>query len=459
MSATGSALERLAVHIARGSRETLPAAVRHAATLHVADTVAAWIAGTRTAEGRALIAFRDSMRRRAAGSDGPMIDVATHCAMARLSEIDDIHLASMTTPGAIVVPTVLTVAVALDKTEPDALMQAILAGYEAMTRLGAAIDGPTVLYRGIWPSYFAAPFATAAVTARLLGLDGEQTAQALALALTFAAPGVGHHSAATTSRWFAVGNAARNGVTAALAAQSGLTSDVRMLDGAFLSNVYGVTPNLAALTAGLGEQPALMEVSFKPWCAARQTMAATQALKEIMHGGVVADDISDITAFVLPPHLWMVDHGVTAGDRASHLTSLPYQMAVAALAPDAAFDIGQSPAGLAPPVQALMQKIKVVADDGLLAPYPKAWPARVVVETRAGRQERDVTHVPGDPGRAYSDSDVREKFQRFVMPVLQDDGAEDALRLCLAVFEDREAPAMLLREIEEVYAESAAIPQ
>ena len=42
---------------------------------------------------------------------------------------------------------------------------------------------------------------------------------------------------------------------------------------------------------------------------------------------------------VLPPHLKMIDHGVTAGDRASHLTSVQYRMAVAALAPDTAFDV------------------------------------------------------------------------------------------------------------------------
>ena len=43
----------------------------------------------------------------------------------------------------------------------------------------------------------------AAVTARLLGLDARQAAQALALALTRASPGVGHHGAATTARWLA----------------------------------------------------------------------------------------------------------------------------------------------------------------------------------------------------------------------------------------------------------------
>jgi 2-methylcitrate dehydratase PrpD len=454
MNANATALEKLAGHLARGSGET-PAAVRHAAALHVADTVAAWIASTRTPEGRALIAFRNSMRRRVAASENFLVDVATHCAMARLSEIDDIHLASMTTPGAIVVPATLTIAVALDKARPDSVLDAMLAGYEAMTRLGLAIDGPAVLYRGIWPSYFAAPFATAAVTARLLGLDAQQTAHALALALTFAAPGVGHHNPATTARWLAVGNAARNGITAALAAQSGLTSDVRMLEGPFLANVYGVTPNIPVLTEGLGAHPALPEVSFKPWCAARQTITATQALREIVQTGVGPETITAITAFVLPPHLTMIAHGVTAGDRASHLTSLPYQMAVAALTPEAAFDVGQTPAALAAPVAAFMSKINVIGEEKLLAQYPKAWPARVVVEALSGRHERTITHVPGDPARAFSDAEAREKFQRFVAPVLQDDGAEDALRLCLGVFADPEASALLLREVEDVYAEGA----
>ena len=56
----------------------------------------------------------------------------------------------------------------------------------AMTRLGRVISGPDVLYRGIWPTYFSAPFGIAAVAARLLQLDANQTAHALALALTLA---------------------------------------------------------------------------------------------------------------------------------------------------------------------------------------------------------------------------------------------------------------------------------
>ena len=447
-----TALERLGQHVASGAPE--PDA-RELVELHLIDTVGAWIASAPTAEGRLLLRFRDETREAETDGGSLALDLATRCALARLSEIDDIHLASMTTPGAIVIPGAVTLAAATPEAKADDLTAAILAGYEVMTRLGRAIDGPTALYRGIWPTYFAAPFGIAAVAARLLRLDAQAAANALALALTLAAPGVGHHNAQTTARWFSVGNAARNGLAAALAAKAGFTSDLKLIEGNFLSGVYGVTPDGVALTSGPGDSPALAQVSFKPWCAARQTMAATQALKEIIEGGVAPATMTAITATVLPPHLKMVDHGVAAGDRASHLTSAPYCMAVAAIAPDLAFEVGQSPASLPPPVRAFMNKITVEADERLLADYPRAWTARVSVEAASGRHERQLMHVPGDPARPFDRSRVRDKFLRFVSPVLGTAEAEQILTRCSEAFAGGQFASMVA-QIEQACRETLA---
>ena len=100
-----------------------------------------------------------------------------------------------------------------------------------------------------------------------------------------AAPGAGHHAAPTTARWLAVGHAAGRGLQAALAAGAGFTSDLKIADGDFLKNIFGIAPN-AALLGGGSAGRRLSQSSFKPWCAARQTMAATQALKEILAEGV-----------------------------------------------------------------------------------------------------------------------------------------------------------------------------
>ena len=439
-----SALEQLGAHVARCAPAA--GAARELVELHLIDTIGAWIASAATDEGRSLLDFRAAMR--AGGQSETGLDLSTRCALARLSEIDDIHLPSMTTPGSIVIPAALTLAATMPTVTADDVTAGILAGYEAMSRLGRAIDGPTVLYRGIWPTYFAAPFGAAAVAARLLGLNDEQAANALALALTFSAPGVGHHNAATTSRWFAAGNAARNGLTAALAAQQGFTSDLKLVEGNFLSGVYGVTPAPAALTDGLGERLALAEVSYKPWCAARQTMAATQALKEIIKSGINPDDMSEISVAVLPPHLKMIDHGVVAGDRASHLTSVQYCMAVAALAPDMAFDVQQSPPDLPLAIDDFMEKIRIETDQGLLADYPRRWRARVRVVAGSRRREWLTNHVPGDPAEPFDRARVREKLLRFVTPAIGADKAGQVLARCSdALASSQFAP--LLAEIED----------
>ncbi len=56
-----------------------------------------------------------------------------------------------------------------------------------MTRLGVAIDGARVLYRGLWPTYFTAPLGAAAIASRMMHLSEEQTAHALSLALMLSA--------------------------------------------------------------------------------------------------------------------------------------------------------------------------------------------------------------------------------------------------------------------------------
>ncbi len=446
-----TALEQLGAYVAGSGRAPVPDDLRQLLALHVVDTIGAWIAGAQTSEGAALLAFRTRMQADAQPGGSLALDLATRCALARLSEIDDIHLASMTTPGAIVIPGALSLAAAMPAATADDAVAAMLSGYEVMTRLGRAIDGPQVLYRGIWPTYFAAPFGIAAVAARLLGLDARAAAHALALALTFAAPGVGHHNAATTARWLAIGNATRNGLVAALAAQSGFTSDLTLLDGNFLPGIYGVTPDAAALIGGLGEHSALREISFKPWCAARQTMAATQALREIVEGGIAPDAIAGVTAYVLPPHLKMIDHGVVAGDRATHLTSAPYCMAVAALAPDMAFDPGASPPDVPAPVRAFMDRIAVEADENLLADYPRTWPARVRVIANGVQHERRVTHVPGDPARAFDRSAMQAKFLRFTGLALGSKVAEHILARCADAMTGN--LASLIAEVEQACQE------
>jgi 2-methylcitrate dehydratase PrpD len=96
-----------------------------------------------------------------------------------------------------------------------------------------------------------------------------------------------------------------------------------------------------------------------------------------------------------------------------------------------------------------MACIKVRADESLLADgYPKSWPAQVTVVTASGRHERRVRHVPGDPARALSENDLRQKFCRLATPILGEQLADEMYSRGLSAL-DR-SPASLIRDIEQI---------
>jgi 2-methylcitrate dehydratase PrpD len=321
-----------------------------------------------------------------------------------------------------------------------------------MTRLGAALGGAAIMYRGIWPTYFAAPFAVAGTAARLLRLGDEEAAHALAIALAFASPSVGRQSGASMSRWLALGNAARSGVTAALAAREGFTGDLRLLEGETLPGAYQMHIDAGALLDGLEQGGGILQTSFKPWCAARQTMAAAQGLREIVLDGVSPQDIARVVVRVPLPYFRMIDHGIVPGERTSFLTSVSYQMALAAFEPDASIDPRQARDVLTPEIGQLMARVSAVHDEDLLRHFPESWPALVSVETSGGRRDKLVLHVPGDPERPFDALQVATKFWRLVEPLLGEHAADDVLRRSFAALDGEGGPAALLEAIDRAVA-------
>ncbi len=124
---------------------------------HILDTVTAWICGQATPEGEQLGKKLNEEHPILRGvlQDDVLNQVIVNCAITRLSEIDDIHLASCITPGSVIIPTALTLCSNLKVDfSLTTFTDAVIAGYDLMTRLGKAIKGTELLYRGIWPTYF-----------------------------------------------------------------------------------------------------------------------------------------------------------------------------------------------------------------------------------------------------------------------------------------------------------------
>jgi len=317
-----SVIGELAAFVARAKASDLPAADRERLRLHVVDTVVAAKAGARIPEGKALQSL---------GDDGALaIRIGRQAAATRPTEIDDIHLPSCTTPSAGVVPVALMRA-AQQKFDPDEVASAIWVGTEIMTRIGVAVRGPQILYRGIWPTYLAAPVAAAATAARLAGLSEARIGDALSLAVMLMAGGVGRVHGAPSGRWFLYANAVAAGVAATEAACAAYRGDPEILDKNWLTDSHGIALDRERLTEKLGVNCVGAAMIQRPFCSAKQGSAAIEAFRAILGRGVRVETISKVRVRVPPAYAGMIATRAEPGARQSTMVSVAHQIALAAL--------------------------------------------------------------------------------------------------------------------------------
>jgi 2-methylcitrate dehydratase PrpD len=355
--------------------------------LHVKDVVAAFLAGLRTNDGRAIAGRHNQLSDR-------IEQAAAVAAVARLSECDDIDLASCVTPGAVVIPVALAFAGAGDASEVD---RAVAAGYAAGLRLGAAIGGAHALARGVWPTLLVAPVMAAVTASVLARSDSERLAHAIALSLAGADGRVGDPA----ERWMLLADAVLRGLRAADAAARGAHGDLNVLpEGIDLE----IAPDASIATVG-----------FKPFPIARQGANAVVAFQRLLSKGIDAKRIDAVEVFVPAINLALLNRPVSQTDRLSRLCNLGLQLAAAALAPALLYD----PERAIPTGNALLEfvaRVSVSSANDLEAPWPDRWPARVAIRTGGERLEETVIAAPFDHDGRDLTQLLTDKWQRLLPP-------------------------------------------
>lgn len=407
-----------------------PDAVAAKLTLHFTDTIGAMVAGAASREGYEIAAptgdpalFADSLADR----------IARCVAQTRLTEVDDIHMASCTTVGSVVVPVALGVARA-SGAEGARIAAGLRAGYDAMVRLGLAIDGARILYKGIWPTYFCAPFAAAATASAVLGLDASRTAHALALALVQISGAAGGPAPERNPRWLLAGWAAAAGVRAALAARDGFGGDRTLLDSDWLQKTHGVAFDASRLQGAPGS--ALLEMSIKPWCTAKQACAALSGFIQLLDEGVRVEDIAQVRVHAPSAYRAMIAHQPPG--RIGRIVSIAWQCALAACYRGELYDIERMDHASDPRFAALLQKVEVVAAPDLDAIFPQNYPARVEIGLANGDvRTAQIFNAPGDPGHELDENGANAKFLNVVAPLIGEEKALKIRSLCGQALQDR----------------------
>ncbi len=428
-----SVLRDLAAFVCGASVTSLPETERAIQRRHVADTYVAATAGALTSEGRAL----RSVLPHVAIADA----IGLQTAVIRHTEIDDIHTPSCITPSSVTVPTALSLARHHGEFDPDTVASAIWVGTELMTRLGVALNGARILYRGIWPTYFTAPLGAAAIAARIGKLTEDQTTNALSLALMLTAGRAGRFHGKLPGRSIILAMAVANGVRAADAARQGVGGDPELLHATWLKEAHGLDTDLRAMTVGLGISSVYTQMTLKPFCSAKQAISSIEALMALIDEGLAPATISKVSVRVPPPYARMIAMKPGLDSRSSTIVSAAFQMGLAAHRRERLYDIERAEALLEHDAMAFADKVDISADESLMEAFPASYPAEIDVTAGGKMLRRRVTAAYGDPTRPLDDAALLLKAERvWATPLLHGRSrAKTVVALGLAALQNRES--------------------
>jgi 2-methylcitrate dehydratase PrpD len=192
---------------------------------------------------------------------------------------------------------------------------------------------------------------------------------------------------------------------------------------------------------------AICSVSLKPYCAAKQTIAAIEALRDLLSQGISPDDVVTLRVAVPPAYAEMIGHRNAPAGRTARITSAAYQLALAAYRPNELDEVSRPNFAGDPEIVAFMARVEVVPDKMLEQHYPRRWPARVEALLKDGRTEVNlVLDARGDP-QCSSGLDVRAKFHRLADPVIGRPAARELAEVCLAATEHDDALTTICAKI------------
>jgi 2-methylcitrate dehydratase PrpD len=338
----------------------------------VRDWLGSFVAGAGAPTGRILHAYADA-------ESGLDTRVFLAGALSHVTETDDLHPASITHPGCVVIPAALLLGRRLG-VRGHAFLHAVLAGYDAMTRVGESL-GPAH-YCTFHNTATAGVFGSAAAAASLLGLDEDQWVWAFGNAGTQASGLWEFNNEGAMSKPLHAGHAAAAGLRAALLAQQGFTGAEKILEGE-KGLFRGMCPDArpdAVMAASSGWK--LLETSMKPYPCCRHTHPAIDAALEVRaRTGAAVPARVRITTY--PAALDVTNRPAPRSRNEAHF-SIQYCVTTALLRGRPGLEAFDPEAVADSEARRLLSITTVVTSDALAAAYPHRWGAGVEVEGTDG---------------------------------------------------------------------------
>ena len=325
---------------------------------------------------------------------------------ANVFDFDDTHPGTVIHPSAPVAPAVF----ALAESRPISgleLLHAFALGVEVECRIGNAVS-PGHYARGWHITSTCGVFGAAAAAGKCIALDSEQMLWALGNASGQSSGLI--ETLGTMAKSLSVGNASRNGIFSALAAQAGFSGPEKPIEGPRgFAYVMGHDPALASITEGLGERWEALRNTYKPYPCGIVLHAVIDACLELRREpGFSVEAIEDILVRGHPLLGQRANRpSVTSGREAQ--VSAQHSVAVALLFGAAGLAEFSDTAVSNPETLAVRSKVRL-ADDASMSIEA----AEVVIAFSGGRTlTKRVEQARGGELHPLTDTDLEYKLREL----------------------------------------------
>src|SRR5215475_9289534 len=364
---------RLARYMVAARDRELPPEVVMAAKHRILDTLAAIVSGARLKPGEMAIRFVRSQ-----GGSGevsvPTTNIRTTAINAALAagmfahadETDDFEPITKAHPGCATVPAAMSMAERDDRSGED-LLRAVALGYDLCCRLLMALGPDSVRATHRSAEGVSSTFGAVGAAALLARLDEK----GMRYALSYAAQQVSgiwswERDLEHVEKAFDfAGMGARNGVTAAIMAQSGFTGVPDVLDGEHNAlQALSREPRPEEMVAGLGRRFFITETAIKVFSVGYPIQAPLDAFLTLRREhGLTVNNVEKIIVRLPEDGARIVDN------RAMPDVNLQYVLASALIDGTLSFDASHSYERMRDPkVLDVKQRIQLVADRTLMDP-------------------------------------------------------------------------------------------
>ncbi|MFC1983144.1 MmgE/PrpD family protein [Chloroflexota bacterium] len=353
-------------------------------------------------------------------------------------DYDDVSLFWHGHPSVTIVPVVLSLGQIHGISGKQAI-EAYVMGCELEYRIGAQ-TGSDLLDRGYHPTAIIGNIGATAAACKILKLDAERAKMALGIAASEA--GGLRINFGTMTKPFHAGNAAKNGIVAALLAKGGFTSSKNALGGmlGFLKTFGGGEYDMEKMTGGLGKDYLMLSegLGFKPYpsCGGtHNTIDAALYLREKHR--ITPKEVTEIDCATTPLlSSVLLYHLPRRGFEGKF--SLEYCAARALVSGEVRLKHFTDEQVSEPEIQKLIAKVKYVHPEELLGVKDthSAEGEEVTVRLKSGQSfSRRVAKPKGDPTNPLTDDELIAKYEECASLRLSPEAVKRSEELLLGLEE------------------------